>query len=240
MLKREKITPERVELLRSWEHSGFNINSDRRIDAGDREALESLLQYIERPPISLERLTYRPDGMVHYKGKFHPGLGRDHQLLGGVEFLAMLVPHINLRYEVTIRTYGALSTTIRKKFGWIKEEKDDSPDVITVEEEDSHFVKVRKRNWARLIKKVWLSDPELCPKCGSKLVVIAAISHPAQDDVIEAMLRHRGEWSPPWLKQRQPRGPPKQLTLFDDESQVSPSDDAEDANQDPPGDWWLE
>ena len=132
MLKREKITPERVELLRSWEHSGFNINSDRRIDAGDREALESLLQYIERPPISLERLTYRPDGMVHYKGKFHPGLGRDHQLLGGVEFLAMLVPHINLRYEVTIRTYGALSTTIRKKFGWIKEEEDSPPGASAV------------------------------------------------------------------------------------------------------------
>ena len=41
MLMREKLTPERVELLRSWKHSGFNINSDRRIDAGDREALEN-------------------------------------------------------------------------------------------------------------------------------------------------------------------------------------------------------
>ena len=223
-----------METLRS------NVNADRRIDAGDRVALESLLQYIERPPVSLERLTYRDNGIVHYQGKFHPGLGRDHQLLSGVEFLAMLAPHINLRYEVTIRYYGALSTTVRKKFGWIKEEKDDSPpDVITVEEEDTHFVKVRKRNWARLIKKVWLEDPELCPKCSSKLVVVAAISQPAQDDVIEAILRHRGEWSPPWLRERQPRGPPKQLTLFDDESQLSPSD-AEDENQDPPGDGWLE
>ena len=47
-------------------------------------------------------------------GKFHPGLGRDHQLVTPVEFLAMLVPHIALRYEVKIRTYGALSTTVRQ------------------------------------------------------------------------------------------------------------------------------
>ena len=43
---------------------------------------ERLHEYIERPPVSLRRLTYRDDGMVHYQGsRFHPGLGRDHQLL---------------------------------------------------------------------------------------------------------------------------------------------------------------
>lgn len=31
----------------------------------------------------------------------------------------MLVPHIQLRYKYEIRTYGALSTTVRKRFGWI-------------------------------------------------------------------------------------------------------------------------
>jgi hypothetical protein len=112
-----------------------------------------------------------------------------------VEFLAMLVPHIALRYEVRIRTYGALSTTIRKRFGWIQ--KDDgegsATDVIRVDEE-SEFVRVRKRNWARLISKVWKDDPEICPECGSKLEVLSAISSPAQDDVIERILRCRGEW----------------------------------------------
>ena len=109
----------------------------------------------------------------------------------------MLVPHIALRYEVKIRTYGALSTTIRKRFGWIQEREESStPDVITVDEEDeeSEFVKVRKRNWARLIAKVWKEDPEICPECGSKLEVLSAISSPAQDDVIEKILRCRGEW----------------------------------------------
>jgi hypothetical protein len=45
----------------------------------------------------------------------------DHQLLTPLEFLALLTPHVLLRYEVTIRTYGALSTTFGKKVGWIED-----------------------------------------------------------------------------------------------------------------------
>ena len=59
MLKLEKITLERAELLRGWVHSGFAVNSDRRVDAGDRKGLQSLLQYMERAPVSLDRLRIR-------------------------------------------------------------------------------------------------------------------------------------------------------------------------------------
>ncbi len=57
-LKREKITEERIELLRSWKHSGFRVFSERRIAQGERQELESLLQYMERAPVSLQRLSY--------------------------------------------------------------------------------------------------------------------------------------------------------------------------------------
>ena len=76
--------------------------------------------------------------------------------------------------------------------------------MITVDEEDeeSAFVRVRKRHWARLSAKVWKENPEICPQCGSKLEVLSAFvarqlasqSSPAQDDVIERILRCRGEW----------------------------------------------
>ena len=98
LLKKEKITEERIALLRTWRNSGFRIHSDRRIAQGDRQELECLLQYFERAPVSLERLKVQDDGHVLYKGtRFHPGLRRDHQLVSGLEFLAMLVPHIALR-----------------------------------------------------------------------------------------------------------------------------------------------
>ena len=43
LLKKEKITEERIELLKSWEHSGFGVHADRRVAAGERQKLEALL-----------------------------------------------------------------------------------------------------------------------------------------------------------------------------------------------------
>jgi len=80
-LKQRKITEERIELLRSWKHSGFRVFAERRIAQSERQELESLLQYMERAPVSLERLSYLDNGQVLYRGKFHPGLGRDYQLV---------------------------------------------------------------------------------------------------------------------------------------------------------------
>jgi hypothetical protein len=121
LLRKEKILPETVERFKAWEHSGFSVNWERRITPEDRQGLERLLTYMERPAVSLRRLNYREDGRVHYQGsKFHPRLGIDHQLLSPVEFLALLVPHILLKYEITLRLYGALSTTWRRKLGWIE------------------------------------------------------------------------------------------------------------------------
>jgi hypothetical protein len=158
LLKHEATTEERVALVRSWAHSGFNVDSSRRLGAEDRRELQSLLESMERAPVSLERLEYRSDGLVHYRGKYHPGLGRDHQLLPAVDFLALLVPHVLLRYEVSIRSCGALSTTIRKRLGWIEDEPSSPPDVAVVESA-GEFLKVRRRSWARLIARTWHEDP---------------------------------------------------------------------------------
>ena len=239
MLKKKKLDKERFQLLTSWEHSGFHIDSSRRFLEGDRAGLEAVLQYLERPPVSLERLSYKDNGVVHYRGKFNPNLQRDYQLVPGVEFLAMLVPHINLKYEIVIRYYGAISATIRKKWGWIKAAAIPTPPIVSFseaaekisdqvsgqpapslsfgsvemnnrQEVESEFIKVRKRNWAHFIAKVYLEDPETCPRCGEKMIPVAAISSPAQDDIIKKILVARGQWDPPWKKTRPPRGPPPQ------------------------------
>jgi len=120
------------------------VFAERRIAQGQRQELESLLQYMERAPVSLQRLSYLDNGEVLYRGNFHPGFGRDYQLVSGLEFLAMLVPHIALRYECRIHCYGAISTTVRRQLGWIKkEETPQAPkDVVVVDEEDS-YVRLR-------------------------------------------------------------------------------------------------
>ena len=242
-LKRGAITEERVELLRSWRHSGFGVDASRRVAKGEREELESVLQYIDRPAVSQKRLEYREDGRVLYRGNFVPALGRDHQLCSGLDFLALLVPHLALRYECRIHSYGAISTTVRRELGWVapKSESDvtEEAEMIEVEEEDSEFVRVGRATWARLISKTWLEDPSLCGCCGKPMKMVSAISSPEQDEVIERILGARGEWDPPWTRQRKARGPPRQLELFstaiDEEcSQLVPEAD-EEFNQDPLG-----
>jgi hypothetical protein len=268
MLRHEKVRPETVARMRTWEHSGFNVNFDRKLEAYDRKGLEGLLGYMERAPVSLRRLTYRPeDGLVHYQGtRFHPRLGTDHQLLPALDFLALLVPHIALRYEIRSRSYGAASTTFRRKAGWIQDppvrrppprakaissvgpagegENDPMPppspsDTTPAmsrpppDEPENPFARQRRRHWARLIARTWLEDPELCPRCGTRMEVLAAISSPAQDDTIEKILRARGEWDPPWKRSRKVRGPPPSTPTSRDRGHDHPPEDWSEA-VDPP------
>jgi hypothetical protein len=236
MIQKEKITPEVAEDMRAWPHSGFEVSWERRIEANDRKGLEGLLAYMDRPPVSLRRLTYRPEGLVHYQGtKVHPRLGTDHQLLPPLDFLALLVGHVLLRYEVTIRSYGAVSTTFRKRLGWVEAPPVNEPPVEAFvslpsppstprttsqhtppprvnpnapDDEESDFTRKRRQSWAKLISKVYFSDPELCASCGERMKIVAAITSPHQDHVIERVLRHLQIWAPPWKRARKTRSPP--------------------------------
>ena len=163
------------------------------------------------------------------------------RVVSGVEFLAMLVAHIALRFECRIYSYGALSTTIPRALGWIKENPQEAnPPEVVVAEEESEFVKLRRESWARLISRIYLEDPSLCRSCQKPMRIISALTSPHQDEAIEKILRHRGEWHPPWQIERKARGPP---TLTSSSSTTTfterPSDEEEDSSQIPPeGDSW--
>ena len=71
--------------------------------------------------------------------------------------------------------------------------------------------------------------------------MVSALTSPRHDGVIERILKARGEWDPPWKRERRARGPPKQLELAPDESEFAPHDDDEfEFNQDPPTEWWID
>ena len=101
-----------------------------------------------------------------------------------------------------------------------------------VAEEEGEFVRLRRRNWARLIKKVYLEDPCLCASCGEPMRVVSAITSAHQDDVIEKILRRRGEWDPPWLREHRARGSPQELEFLpataDEFSQLGPAGEDDD------------
>ena len=138
-----------------------------------------------------------------------------------------------LRYQITKRSYGALSTSFRKRCGWVDAPPVDKPPLAAFlsiaaqppvpppattatalssqpkpHDDDTDASRERRYRWARLIARTWLEDPSLCPTCGKEMKILAAISSPAQDDVIERILRSRGGWDPPWKRRRPVRRPP--------------------------------
>lgn len=248
--KKDKIDDERINLLRSWNHSGFSVHAERLIAPGNQAELESALEYMERPPVSLQRIQRLDTGLVVYRGKFHPGLNRDHQIVTELEFLAMIVPHIQLRYEHKARCYGAISTTLRRSFGWLPNKPTPTtgdPDGHTTgepdgssgpgpkqpEPDDRAVTPKRRGNWAHFIRKVWIEDPEECSRCGEKMQIVAAVASPAQDDMIKEILTRRGEWDPPWLG----RDPPSRDPSRDHVSAEDPPERIVELDTDPDEIW---
>ena len=69
-LAEEKIEPEVVENMRSWEHSGFSVDQSVLLPAGHQAGIERLVQYMTWCPFSLSRLVKVSDtGQVVYKAE---------------------------------------------------------------------------------------------------------------------------------------------------------------------------
>ncbi len=68
--------------------------------------------------------------------------------------------------------------------------------------------KEHKRNWARLIQKIYEIDPLCCPACSGKMYgrrIFRPYSVIERPDVIKKILRHLGLWD------RKARPPPKNV-----------------------------
>ena len=115
-----------------------------------------------------------------------------------LDFLARLVTHIPNKYEQTVRYYGYYSNKSRgirarayanaielAATGTAVNDPDTpgpTPGPTSAQTEDPTVIipvslsrKRFKKNWARLIQKVYNIDPLKCPKCGGRMRIIAFI-----------------------------------------------------------------
>jgi hypothetical protein len=121
LLAEGKITEEEVANMRSWKHSGFSVDQSVRLEAGDQEGVQRLIEYFLRCPFSQARMIEVTEaGKVIYKTE-HNAVGRfpepgDDELLAGpsrnfqvfdpLDFLAEVTQHIPDFGEHLIRYYG--------------------------------------------------------------------------------------------------------------------------------------
>jgi hypothetical protein len=200
-LAEDKITPEVVENMRTWPHSGFSVDQSVFLPAGDRAGIERLVGYMTRCPFSLSRLIkVAKTGQVIYKAEkdacrafpdpraadLASGAKRNFQIVSPLEFLAEFTQHIPPKGAHLIRYYGWYSNKargLRKKAA-----------AAAAAGHESALVAARSRcsqTWALLIKRVYEVDPLTCPRCGSEMAVVAFIE-PPQREVIEKILLHCG------------------------------------------------
>jgi len=144
------------------------------------DKLENLARYIIRASFSRERMTYLPGetsaktghretGQVEYKSKD----GSQAKVFDALEWLAAMCSHVPNKGESfdlealdrqMARYYGYYSNVARGK-----RKKADADDKIPCILEPELTDKVFRRNWARLIQKIYEVDPLLCPKCSSEM-----------------------------------------------------------------------
>ena len=174
-----------------------------------------LIRYITKAPVSLERLTFEKNKVI-LKGEFHKGNKRNFETFDPDDFLAAYTSHIPKYRQKYVNSYGLYSNRTR---GANRDNENDASYVATEEADASQ--KKFKRTWAMLLQKLFEVDPLRCPRCNSKMKVIAIID---DKPTIRKILEHLGLW-------QEQRGPPvfeelpKSEEVFDEEISSEPFDD---------------
>jgi len=112
--------------------------------------------------------------------------GKEEKIFDGLEWLAAMCSHIPNKGEQMVRYYGYYSNVSRGRRQ--KEDQDGLIPCIIEQEENS---KEYRKNWARLIQKIYEVDPLTCPKCQGQMRIISFIE---DQEVIEKVLKYLGLW----------------------------------------------
>jgi hypothetical protein len=171
--------------------------------------MENLARYIIRASFSQERMTYvREESKLIYKSKD----GRQQKAFDALEWLAAMSSHIPDKGEQMVRYYGYYSNVCRGRRQ--KENRDGViPSIIEQQENSKQY----RRNWARLIQKVYEVDPLACPRCQGKMRIISFIE---DEEVIRRILEHLGLWLVKRKPQPRANAPPVQIHLDYSDSQI--------------------
>ena len=134
-----------------------------------------------------------------------------------LDWLAQLVTHIPTKGEQMVRYYGFYSNKsrgLRKKAGT----DDQVPALIESEVSPKEF----RKNWARLIQKIYNVDPLLCPKCSGTMRIISFIE---DSEIIKKILKHLDLWDVRRKPAARTHGPPTEALII---YNVSSSPDVDD------------
>jgi hypothetical protein len=163
------ISPELVKKLLAWRHPGFSAHVGDTIAPTDKRRLEDTAAYLVRNPLSLRKLVYLDGSQaVLYRSRLNPSLGRNFEAMDPLEWLARMSDHIPDPGQHRTLFYGEYSNRARGLAHHDVPEAQAGP-----------APEPRRRcspTWARLIAKVYQTDPLVCTRCGQRMSLIAFVT----------------------------------------------------------------
>jgi len=155
--------------------------------------------------------------------------GKEKKTYDALEWLAAMACHVPERRKQTIRYYGAYANSVRGR-----ERKRQKVEPIPTVLEPVISSEAFRRNWARLIQKVFEVDPLVCSHCQGRLRVVSFIEDPL---VIRRILEHLGLWLANARPIPRALSPPPRCPLPDHVYSQLPAVEEEDCSQIPPAQW---
>ncbi len=129
--------------------------------------MENIARYIIRASFSQERMSYIPEeSKVVYESKG----GKEEKVFDALEWLAAMCSHVPNKGEQMVRYCGYYSNVSRGK----RKMQDQDGLIPSILQPDGSS-KEHRKNWARLIQKIYEVDPLTCPKCQGRMRIISFI-----------------------------------------------------------------
>ena len=155
--------------------------------------------------------------------------GKDKKTYDALEWLAAMACHVPERGKQSIRYYGGYANSVRgteRK----RQEVESIPTVLEPVLSSEAF----RRNWARLIQRVYEVSPLVCPRCKQEMRVVAVIDNA---EVIRRILERLGLWLANARPTPRAHSPPGIRPLTEDSYSQLPAREEQDSSQVPPAHW---
>ena len=181
------LTEERIELLLSWQNTGFSVHNSVTVGPEDAAGSERLARYLLRPPLSLERMSWDAEGSVLYRRKAPGRFGGSQATFDAMDFLARLLMHIPHPKLHTVRYYGEYSSVVRARRRTLDGVQTASP--ASADLPSTAERRRLRRAWAQMIRRIYEVDPLTC-RCGAQMRIVSFILDPR---VVTKILQHIAE-----------------------------------------------
>jgi hypothetical protein len=167
---------------------GFSLHANTKCEPMERDKLEKLAKYINRPPIANDRLSLTNSGQVLYRMKAPYQDGTTHLVFDPLEFIEKLCALVPQPRMHMIRYAGVFGPNSKDRSSIVKRNKVPRKTKDGTEELRDERLSSRI-SWAKLLRRVFQIDIAKCNQCGGNSKVVAAVM---ERQVIVKILDHLG------------------------------------------------